>query len=683
LALIVALLVTATITPAVARLAVQLGIVDRPGPLKLQRKPVPYLGGVAVALGMVAPLVIAWPAALVPLGLALALGLADDRAALPLTIRLPAEFGIGVAALFVVPGLNVLTGTVFVFGLVLLINATNLLDGLDGLASGTVAMGAVGFIAVSADGPDVLALALAGALAGFLLWNRPPASIFLGDAGSYLLGTALALLLGSMVDNDALGLSRSTVALLFIAAPMADTIVAILRRYRAGQPLVRGDRGHIYDQLLARGVAAPWVTVIFVAAQGALVAIGLAITQLPTDVAWMATAAVIAVVSVAVLATFTNPNAAWADNSPVVDVLGTAVRLEAPHEHQAHLRQLVDGLITGRPATRVLALVRDGAAPGTLRLEEDGELVLDGITPDVAEATVVWRLNEVAGEAKGHHVIHAGCVARGNRAVVLPGRSGAGKSELCAAAIGAGYAYLSDEQAALDLRTGLLSPYAKPLGLGHRVVPPTELGPRRPVAPTPPAAIVFPTFDRHARQPTTTALPPALALLGLCAHSSQVDRTSFLWLAGMARACPASAVTYGSSAEGLTAIRKALASADPHPHVRRARPTRSGPEVPGLTAVAMDDDIVVLREPAATVHHLNRSAAFVWRLGAAATGDELVEACLATAPEGALERDEVVATVEWLTTSGLLPDDRDPVDAGKRHRPAAAEGGGDGPVVEP
>lgn len=671
MALIVPFLVTAIITPAVARLAVLLGIVDRPGPLKLQREPIPYLGGVAVALGMLGPVALAWPKALVPLGLALALGLADDRAALPLTVRLPVEVGIGVATALVVPGLHLGTGLVVVAGLVLLLNATNLLDGLDGLASGTVAAGAVGFAVLAVDGADVLALALVGSLLGFLLWNRPPARIYLGDAGSYLLGTSLALLMASMVHADDLGLSRSTGALLFIAAPMADTIVAIVRRHRAGQPLVRGDRGHIYDQLLAQGVPGPWVTVVFVIAQSLLVAAGLAIATLPSDVAWMATAAVIAVVSLAVLARFTDPDAEWADNSPVVDVLGTAVRLEAPPRIQRELRELVAGLVTGAPATRVLALVREPG--GTHRLVEDGEDVLTGIAGDVAAATVIWRLNEHAASAEGYQVVHAGVVARGHRAVLLPGRSGAGKTELCAAAMGAGYTYLSDEQAALDTRTGLVSPYAKPLGIGEGVVAPAALGPLRPAEPTPPAAIVFPNFSRHAAEATSTTVPPALALLGLCAHAKQVSRTGFLWLAGLTRVCPAFAVTYPRSADALAVLAEALDAAPRHPHIRPARPMRSGPHVPGITAVAMDDEIVLYREDTSTVHHLNRSAAFVWRHGDRAAGDALVALALDEAPPGALAADEVAATVTWLHANDLLP------AAGQAGSVAA--GAGDGPLV--
>ena len=95
----------------------------------------------------------------------------------------------------------------------------------------------------------------AGALVGFLLWNRPPARIYLGDAGSYLVGTALAILLALTATEH--GTEAPTAgALLFVAVPVADTTVAIVRRWRAGQPLRQGDRGHVYDQLVDRG----WTT---------------------------------------------------------------------------------------------------------------------------------------------------------------------------------------------------------------------------------------------------------------------------------------------------------------------------------------------------------------------------------------------------------------------------------------
>src|SRR4029453_10608293 len=99
-------------------------------------------------------------------------------------------------------------------------------------------------------------------------WRRPwrwpapclaswggPARIYLGDAGSYLVGTGLALLLALTATADE-GVATTAGALLFVAVPVADTTIAIVRRRRAGRPLLEGDRGHIYDQLVDRGWSA-------------------------------------------------------------------------------------------------------------------------------------------------------------------------------------------------------------------------------------------------------------------------------------------------------------------------------------------------------------------------------------------------------------------------------------------
>ena len=112
------------------------------------------------------------------------------------------------------------------------------------------------------------------------MWNRPPARIYLGDAGSYLLGTALAMLLAAAFDEgDSLAVGSG--AALFVAVPVADTAVAVVRRLRAGRALFRGDRGHVYDQLIDKGWGSVHVVVVCIAVQALLVGIGVAIGNLP------------------------------------------------------------------------------------------------------------------------------------------------------------------------------------------------------------------------------------------------------------------------------------------------------------------------------------------------------------------------------------------------------------------
>jgi UDP-GlcNAc:undecaprenyl-phosphate/decaprenyl-phosphate GlcNAc-1-phosphate transferase len=305
-ALILGFVVAVAATPVAALVARRLGIVDEPGLLKVQQQPVPYLGGVAVFAALILPVAAARPLLLLPLGLALALGLVDDRNGPSPPTRLVLEGAIGVVAALALPGQTLVGAVVTVALVVGLLNAVNLLDGLDGLASGVSLVSAVGFALVVEGDFRVLALALAGSLAGFLVWNRPPARIYLGDAGSYLVGTVLAMLL-AMSFEHADSLAVSSGAVLFVAVPVADTAVAIVRRLRARRPLTHGDRGHIYDQLADSGWGLVAILAVFIAAQGALVGIGLAIGSLTAGVAVGVTVALVLIVGALSVAAFTTP----------------------------------------------------------------------------------------------------------------------------------------------------------------------------------------------------------------------------------------------------------------------------------------------------------------------------------------------------------------------------------------
>jgi UDP-GlcNAc:undecaprenyl-phosphate GlcNAc-1-phosphate transferase len=260
------------LTPAARRFALAHDVVDRPGALKTQRVPVAYLGGVAVfGAVIVGPLLAGRPALLVPMVAALGLGLADDLRPLPVSTRVGAEVLIAVVAAVTVPGppLARVATALLVLGL---LNAVNLLDGQDGLAAGVGLVAACAFAVVGGDATPV-ALALAGGLAGFLTGNWPPARIYLGDAGAYLVGTTLALL-------PALATSGSDWSVwwavpLLVGVPVADTAIAIVRRARSRRPLLEGDRSHVYDQLVDRGMSVPQSTLAGIAAQCVLSGIGL------------------------------------------------------------------------------------------------------------------------------------------------------------------------------------------------------------------------------------------------------------------------------------------------------------------------------------------------------------------------------------------------------------------------
>ena len=194
MALIVAFGVAVVATPAAMWLATRIGFVNEPGRLKVHERPIPYLGGVAVLVALLGPVAVTRPSLLIALVPAALLGLADDATDVPPPARIGAEMLIGLAAAWVAAPHDVGYAALGVVVVLVLVNAVNFLDGLDGLASSVAALGAVGSFVVLSGWSATLALALVGALVGFLVWNAPPAKVHLGDSGSYLIGTALALL---------------------------------------------------------------------------------------------------------------------------------------------------------------------------------------------------------------------------------------------------------------------------------------------------------------------------------------------------------------------------------------------------------------------------------------------------------------------------------------------------------
>jgi UDP-GlcNAc:undecaprenyl-phosphate GlcNAc-1-phosphate transferase len=306
MALIVAFGVALVATPLAARLATRLGLVNRPGPLKVHARPVPYLGGAGVLLGLAGPVIAARPSLLWPLGLAAAIGLADDATDVPPVLRLGAELVLAFTAAWVAAPHEVGYAALSIVVVLVLVNAVNFLDGLDGLAGSVTAIGALGSFVVLSGWSATLALALVGALAGFLVWNAPPARVHLGDAGSYLIGTALALLFLAAAQRDAPVVSA---AFLFVGVPVADTGVAIVRRLRAHKPLMQGDRGHVYDQLVDRGWSAKTAVVACATAQAALTAIGIGVANLDTAAAVTVAAATVLFVGTSAILVFTSPRA--------------------------------------------------------------------------------------------------------------------------------------------------------------------------------------------------------------------------------------------------------------------------------------------------------------------------------------------------------------------------------------
>jgi UDP-GlcNAc:undecaprenyl-phosphate GlcNAc-1-phosphate transferase len=306
-------IVTLAVTPLMILTARRTGIVDRPGTLKHQDTPVPYLGGVAVFAGLAVGVFAAHWFLLVPLVGALCLGVADDRFELPPLIRLGGQVAIGVGIVVTSPThLPGAAAALVVAVAVLLINGVNLIDGLDMLAAGTTAVAAVGF-AIVVEGPGrQIAIALGAALVGFLVYNRPPARIYLGDGGSYLLGACLTILLvrawGPTVPT-----ATGVAALAMVALPVAEVAFAVVRRARGRLPLLAGDRGHPYDRLVTRGWSRIAASLTYIAAAALLTGAAVAAIHIGS----MSAAVVVDLAATVVLV-----GAAWATGA-LVPVDGT------------------------------------------------------------------------------------------------------------------------------------------------------------------------------------------------------------------------------------------------------------------------------------------------------------------------------------------------------------------------
>jgi UDP-GlcNAc:undecaprenyl-phosphate GlcNAc-1-phosphate transferase len=198
-------------------------------------------------------------------------GVVDDTRGLPALVKLTAQLVVAAVAFacgfridaISVPLVGNLSMGVFAFPMTLLwitgiINAVNLIDGLDGLAAGIVLFaGLTNFVIASLDGSVFIAVvsaAMIGAVLGFLVFNFNPARIFMGDSGSYMLGYVL----GTSVIVGASQKASTAVALLVpclaMGVPIFDTLFSMIRRYLERRPLFSPDRGHIHHRLLDMGL---------------------------------------------------------------------------------------------------------------------------------------------------------------------------------------------------------------------------------------------------------------------------------------------------------------------------------------------------------------------------------------------------------------------------------------------
>ncbi len=355
-------------TPPAMRLAVRISALDRGG-----ERPVPRIGGLAIVAGAALGVALlgafflptrlllasAWPrlqGVVIGAGLILAIGLVDDVVRLHAAPKLAVETlvaaglyaaGVRIGTLWLPFGiveLGTALGLLFtVVWIVGIANAFNLLDGIDGAAAGSAVFALLAMFVTSLTlSQPVVALvtvALAGATVGFLPFNFAPARVYLGDSGSLFLGYALATL---AIEGATKGPAIVAIAIPLVAfgLPVADTLLALVRRGARGAPLMVGDRGHLHHRLLDLGLTPRQAAVVLYAVSAAF-----------------ALASML----------FLNPNVRGM--AVVLTIVGTgvwlAVRFLRLHEFSELARLARRGLVQGRAISSNVEVRKAAVALGT------------------------------------------------------------------------------------------------------------------------------------------------------------------------------------------------------------------------------------------------------------------------------------------------------------------------------
>ena len=278
---VISYLLVGVLTPVVRKIAIATDVVDRPNSShKSHKKPVPYLGGVAIIIGVVTVSYSAslfseftsstfWLATSV-LGPALLLGLIglwDDIKNLPPLPRFIAQTFAGVftASILIITdnignptGSSLFDSIITVFWIVGICNSINFFDNLDGGAAGTVAISSISLAYLALQGNQYLIAALSvvtvGSTLGFLVWNKSPAQIYMGDAGALFLGVLLGTLTVRLEPTTQTQISSFLTPVLLLAIPILDTTVAVLSRLRRHISPFQGGQDHLSHRLIRSGL---------------------------------------------------------------------------------------------------------------------------------------------------------------------------------------------------------------------------------------------------------------------------------------------------------------------------------------------------------------------------------------------------------------------------------------------
>lgn len=274
-AFLVAAAVAGALTPVAAALARRIGAVDQPRERGLAARPTPLLGGVAILAGVLAAGALILPAddqtraILGGAAVIVAVGALDDALDLSPAVKLVGQLGAALIPVLAGVRVDVVTlpfighidfgdagGAITVVGLIGLMNVVNFSDGIDGLAAGVCTISAAAFAIVAFDlqreAAGVLAAITAGAALGFLFWNFHPASVFMGDSGSNLLGFLLGCIVvqGSLKTNALIALVGP---LVILAVPFLDTGFVVAKRLKYRRPVYVGDSEHFHHRLARVG----------------------------------------------------------------------------------------------------------------------------------------------------------------------------------------------------------------------------------------------------------------------------------------------------------------------------------------------------------------------------------------------------------------------------------------------
>jgi UDP-GlcNAc:undecaprenyl-phosphate GlcNAc-1-phosphate transferase len=299
------------LTWPIRKMAIAIGAMDKPNlDRKTQKEPVPYLGGLAIAISVVVltfaavirsdntqttfPLAATLLFPAIFLGL---MGLIDDLASLNPLPRLIIQTVMAIAvSVFLIKSDTVgitLDGTfldevVMTIWIIGICNSINFFDNLDGGAAGTVAVSTIGIALIAlGEGQELIAalsIVTAGSTIGFLMWNKSPAKIYMGDAGALFLGVVVSVL--NIRLNPGIAPKWNSISLLpmLLAVPILDTCVAVFSRIYRGISPFTGGKDHLSHRLMRKGLSKQGTAFALWGAQAAFVASALAVYQWTTAV---------------------------------------------------------------------------------------------------------------------------------------------------------------------------------------------------------------------------------------------------------------------------------------------------------------------------------------------------------------------------------------------------------------